>query len=108
MDKALLRLATAVFSIGGLFGVAEDARATAFCTIKRTRDGFVALRAAPSPQGKLLGRMREGDEVMIVEGKKGNWIRVEWYRGQDRHEKGFGKISGKGWAHGKLIGDECG
>ncbi len=88
--------------------MSHPAAATAFCNVRQSADGFVALRAAPDAKAKLVGRMTSKDEVMIGQGKKGAWIEVEWYRGEERFTKGFGHISGKGWVNRKLIEDECG
>ena len=79
-------LATLVV-LGAILPIAAPAHATGFCNIKHTFDGFVALRDRPSPKGKLLGRMKPGDEVLIGLGEKGNWIEVTWWKGQDRFEK---------------------
>jgi hypothetical protein len=93
---------------GGLTLIAQPASATAFCNVKETADGFVALRAAPDAKAKLVGRMSADDEVMIGLGKKGSWVEVNWYRGDERHTKGFGAVSGRGWVNSRLIDEECG
>jgi hypothetical protein len=61
---------------------ATDVQATAFCNLKKTPDGFVALRAGPSPKAKLLHRMRPNDEVLpsSIE-EKGAWVKVTYWRG---------------------------
>jgi hypothetical protein len=84
------------------------ASATSFCQPRQTRDGFVALRSAPEPSAKLVGRMKAEDEVQIGQGRRGEWIEVIWWRGDDRLAKGFDKVAGRGWTHRKLISDECG
>jgi hypothetical protein len=93
---------------GGVTLMSHPAAATLFCNVRQTADGFVALRAAPDANAKLVGRMTSSDEVMIGQGKKGNWIEVSWWRGEERHTKGFGATSGRGWVNRKLIEDECG
>ncbi len=87
---------------------AQRAAATAFCNLKPTADGFVALRAAPAPTAKLIGRMTSRDEVLLGQGEKGDWIEVTWWRGDDRHTKGYDRKAGHGWVNRKLIGEECG
>ena len=92
--------------------MAAPAFATEFCDIKKTRDGFVALRAAPSPSGKLVGKMRVGDEVLyeVTVASKGDWSYVTWWKGS-RFRKGgyeFGKPTARGWVNSKLIKEECG
>lgn len=92
----------------GLLATPREAAATAFCNVKKTADGFVALRAGPAPSARMVGRMKAGDEVMLGQGKKGDWVEVTWYRGDDRHSKGFHAKSGAGWVNRKLIDEECG
>lgn len=98
----------ALLFAGGLLASASTASATAFCSIKSTPDGFVALRAAPSPKAKLIGRMSSDDEVLLGQLRKGAWIEVTWWRGQDRLEKGFHAKSGHGWVNRNLIEEDCG
>lgn len=88
---------------------ALPAAASSFCEVPSTSDGFVALRAGPSKSATLVARMKAGDEVMILEDTepRGRWYRVQWWRGQDRLDKGFEHTSGKGWVHGSLLND-CG
>jgi hypothetical protein len=79
------------------------ASATAFCDIKPTADGFVALRATPSPQGKLIRKLKVGDDVQIDRTRRdrGQWMSV-YYRGPDR------TLEERGWVHSRLVGDVCG
>ncbi len=32
---------------------------------------------------------------------------MTWWRGQDRHEKGYHAIAGKGWVNARLIEEDC-
>ncbi len=101
-------LSGALAILAGLAAFApQQAAATGFCNLKRSPDGFVALRAAPSPTARLIARMRAEDEVLIGLGKKGQWVEVTWWRGQDRHEKGYHAIAGKGWVNARLIEEDC-
>lgn len=84
------------------------ASATSFCIIKKTSDGFVALRSGPGANTRLVAKMKPNDEVMIGLKERGNWMEVTWWRGDDRHIKGFNASSGKGWMHKKLVEEECG
>jgi hypothetical protein len=86
----------------------QPAAATAFCQLKETRDGFVALRSGPSPSAKLVARMKAEDEVLLGENRKGDWIRVTWWRGDDRLTKGHDHVAGRGWVHRRLVAEECG
>ncbi len=100
---------TACLAVLLIIGSAGQAAATGFCEVPSTSDGFVALRKAPSTSAGMMARMKAGDEVMIVgdAAPRGRWFKVYWWRGQDRHEKGFEKPAGTGWVHGSLLKD-CG
>lgn len=87
--------------------VALPASATAFCNIKRTSDGFAALRAAPDANARILARMRYTDEVMLGQGERGPWREVTYWRGQSRHADGGFARGRPGWMHRSLLGD-CG
>jgi len=99
---------------GGVLFAGGAAQATAFCDIPSMPDGFLALRDQPSAKGKLVARMKEGDEVMLntTVADRNGWTRVYWWKGgrfnDDGSFKGSGKASGQGWVSGKLLGDECG
>ena len=83
------------------------ASATGFCHLKQTLDGFVALRAGPSPSARLVGRMNPQDEVLFGLGEKGNWVEATWWRGDDRLNKGYDRIAGKGWVNTRFVEEEC-
>lgn len=101
-------LACAV-TVGAVVALAQPANATLFCNVKKAKDGFVALRAAPSHRARLVGRMKAGDEVQIDLGEKGKWVEVIWWRGDTRvTENGQGPAAGRGWVNGKYLEDECG
>jgi uncharacterized protein YgiM (DUF1202 family) len=108
MNKLYCRLLQAAVIAGLASIMAAETHATAFCNVKSSKDGFVALRQGPSKTARLIGRMRAGDEVMLGLQQKGRWHQVTWYKGEDRHTKGFGAISGKGWVNVALIDEECG
>jgi hypothetical protein len=90
------------------------ASAMVVCWVKKTSDGFVALRAQPSPEGRLIAKMRGGDVVWgdpdsKVKDRNG-WTYVNWVK-KSTHEATGGvtvKIDGKGWVRASLIEDECG
>ena len=103
----LQSLAAAALLAYSAFGILP-ASATTFCTIKQTSDGFVALRAGPGATTRRMARMKANDEVMVGLEERGNWMEVTWWRGEDRHTKGFNASSGKGWMHKKLIEEDCG
>jgi hypothetical protein len=95
----------------GLLSI-TPAAATVFCDVKKSPDGFAALRAKPDPKAKLLARMKFGDEVQAVTTVPGvnNWMYVIWWKGgrfKSGATAGYDKSDGKGWANRKFI-DECG
>jgi hypothetical protein len=79
-----------LFVLFGMLLHVSDARASLFCLIPETADGFVALRAAPGAQSRLILRMKAGDEVQIVEGGRGDWNKVRHWPGDTRLAKGYG------------------
>jgi hypothetical protein len=101
-------LAAAFVIVGASLASTQPASATAYCQLKATKDGFVALRSGPGASSKLVGRMKAEDEVLLGEGRKGDWQQVTWWRGDDRLVKGQDKVAGRGWVHRKLIAEECG
>ena len=101
-----LRFSASMLALG-LCLSAGPAFATQFCMIAKTRDGFVALRDNPSPSGKILARMGPDDEVQLADGRKGDWQRVIYWKGDDRLKRGYDKHTATGWVHRKLISD-CG
>jgi hypothetical protein len=107
MSIKLSRIAAALTLLAGVSLGALPAAATAFCNIKPTADGFVALRAAPSTKARIIARMTADDEVLIGQRRRGKWDEVTWWRGQDRLQKGFGASSGIGWVHRDLL-EVCG
>jgi hypothetical protein len=92
--------------LSGVLAVAilpAHAHATAYCEILPTRDGFVALRDAPGPQGKLIRRMKPGEDVQIdsTARRRGGWMKV-FYAGPDR------TLMQPGWVNRRLVARECG
>jgi hypothetical protein len=83
--------------------VATPAAATSYCEVLPTRDGFVALRDAPGPRGKLIRRMKPGEDVRIdsTVRQRGGWMKV-FYTGPDR------TLALSGWVKRRLVARECG
>jgi len=111
--KHISFLALGAGLIAGALLTAGRAFATEFCDIKPTPDGFIGLRERPDAKGKLVARMKVGDEVMInnIVAEKNGWTRVYWWKGgrfQGQSVRGIEKADGQGWAKSKLIGDACG
>lgn len=83
------------------------------CAVKRTSDGFVALRDGPSTQHPVLGRMRPQELVGLLHPDKddivrsGNWLFVRWYPGTRRTEfqmpDADESTARSGWVHDRLI-----
>lgn len=80
---------SALLALLGLLLHGGDARASLFCIVPETGDGFVALRAAPGAKSRLTLRMKAGDEVQIVEGGHGGWSKVRYWPGDTRLAKGY-------------------
>jgi hypothetical protein len=82
---------------------AVTAHATAYCEVLPTRDGFVALRDAPNANGKLLRRLKTGEDVQIdsTVRERAGWIKVI-FTGEDRTQ------NQPGWVNRRLISRECG
>jgi hypothetical protein len=90
-----------------------SASATLFCEILKTSDGFVALRAEPNPNARLIARMHVGDEVLVDDtpNKPKGWTHFTWWKGgrfKAKHEYGYDKPNAVGWAFDRYVGDTCG
>lgn len=97
---------TALPALLGLLLFGGDARASLFCIVPETGDGFVALRAAPGAKSPLIRRMKAGDEVQIVEGGRGGWSKVRYWPGDTRLAKGYDGFT-EGYAARRFLRD-CG
>lgn len=86
---------------------AAPAQASLFCEVIKTRDNFVALRDAPNPSGKLLARMKQGDEVMLEGDPVGAWTRVTFWPDNNRIEAGEKARTIRGFVNRRLL-DMCG
>ena len=42
-------------------------------------DGFTNVRKSASAKSTVLGKLRNGNEYVVVVGEKGNWYKVEYY-----------------------------
>lgn len=95
-----LRLAM-ILGAGGAWVL--PAHATLFCDVKKTKDGFVALREKPDLTSKVLFKVPFGEDVQIdsTRAEKNGWAPVI-YTGPRR-----GKMI-PGWVRASLIVQECG
>ena len=84
-----------------------SAQASLYGEIVRTRDGFVALRAAPDAKSKLLTRMKSGGEVFLADEQRNGWEKVKYWPANDRITKGESARTLTGWVNRKLV-DACG
>lgn len=96
-------LRPAGLGFAAMLAAASSASATAFCEVKPTPDGFVALRAEPKAGSRLLVQVRGGDDVQIDSTRKARagWMPVI-YRGPARE----GNVVG--WMRASLIARDCG
>lgn len=94
-----------------VLGWSEPARASLYCEIRPTRDGFVALRGGPAVAAPLRERMRPGDEIRLGQRSRGDWVEVAYWRG-GRFANGDaagGPPTAEGWMNRRLIArDSCG
>ena len=112
-----MKAAFLVLAVACAFAVpAGGARAEVFhiCSVRETKDGFVALRSAPKKDAPVIAKMIPGQMTVIdVKNykpvKSGNWVSVSWYPGEvmpDPGEPGYDKVK-RGWMSYELI-DDCG
>lgn len=83
-------------------GVPTNIQAPVYCYVKRTPDGFVALRAGPDPRQRMVTRMRPGEELHIEGSVQGEWRRVHLMRRTGRDDGYFGP-GHEGWMHSRYI-----
>jgi hypothetical protein len=109
--RCALLLAAVV--VGAWLAPASPARATTFCDIRKTSDGFVALRAGPDAKAPLIARMRVGDEVQVRDdiASRGGFMFVTWWKGgrfKVKRAAGYDPPDRDGWVREILIAEECG
>lgn len=94
---------------------AQPASATEFCIVQKSADGYVALRAKPSADSKLLVRAKPGEAVVIQKTAggdqivSGSWLRVMHYPdtvAPQKSDPAF-KLGKAGWMHKRFV-DDCG
>jgi hypothetical protein len=113
MGGAVWRFALAGLLVCTFLVHARPADATIYCSIRKTRVGFVALRAEPNAQARLVARMHVGDEVQphtSVE-RQDDWESVTWWKGgrfKVQLRGGYDPPNGQGWVLQRFIADDCG
>lgn len=106
----IFRLIAAFLLVGLAPSIAEARYA---CAVKRTKDGFVALRQGPSARHAEVGRMKPQELVGLLHPDKddivrsGDWLQVLWYPGTRRtadHIPDVSNAKGRsGWVYDRLI-----
>jgi hypothetical protein len=84
-------------------GAPTHAFAATGCPLKKSPDGFVALRKGPSPTAAIVARLTSKDVVVISNDheQSGAWVYVSKVKG----DGGYGP---SGWVDGHLIdNDKC-
>lgn len=100
--------------LASAFASAAQAEVFHICSVRETKDGYVALRSAPKKDAPVIAKMMPGQMTVIdVKNykpvKSGNWVSVSWYPGEvmpDPGEPGYEKVK-RGWMSYELI-DDCG
>ncbi len=75
-----------------LLAATSAAEARYNCAVKRTPDGFVALRHGPSTQHAMVAKMRPQEMVYLLDPvteeivRSGDWLKVRWFPGTRRTE----------------------
>jgi hypothetical protein len=83
-------------------GAPTQAFATTGCPLKKTPDGFVALRTGPSQTAPIVAHLSSKDVVLISNDheQSGEWVYAK--------VKGDGGYGPSGWVNGRLIdNDKC-
>ena len=112
MKIASITLAAAL-GCGGVTGAAQ-AEVFHICSARQTKDGYVALRAAPNKDAALVAKMVPGQMIVLdvkdyKPVKRGGWVSVSWFPGEvmpDKGEDGYDKVR-RGWMSHELV-DDCG
>lgn len=83
------------------------------CAVKRTADGFVALRAGPSSRHPIVAKMRPEELVGIMHPdtedlkRSGDWLWGRWYPGTrrtaDHIPEGNPATAREGWVYDRLL-----
>lgn len=96
-----------------LVAASTMAEARYACAVKRTPDGFVALREGPSTRHKVVARMRPHELVGIMHPetedlkRSGDWLWGRWHPGTrrtaDHIPEGNEATAREGWVYDRLI-----
>lgn len=58
---------------------AEESSSTEIRLYSNAYDGYTNVRQSPTSKSKALGKLRNGNEYVVLVGEEGNWYEVEYY-----------------------------
>lgn len=100
------RRLAALLVMGCLFP--EAARASLYCEIVATADGFAAVRSAPSRSARIVRKHPQGELILLDDMRKPPANAKEW-QAVSIEAVGTKRIVARGWLHKSLIKpDSCG
>jgi hypothetical protein len=96
------------------FALSAPAQSRYACAVKRTADGYVALRQGPSARHPEVGKMKPQEFVGLLHPpdyndivRKGDWLFVRWSPGTRRTADSIPNVDEAkqiaGWVRDKLI-----
>jgi hypothetical protein len=110
-DDVMLRAIIPALTL--LVAATATAEARYACAVKRTPDGFVALREGPSASHKMVARMRPQEMVHIMHPetedvkRSGDWLWARWFPGTKRTAfhtpTGDERTARTGWVYDRLF-----
>ena len=59
--------------------VTQEVTSTEDRVYSNSYDGYTNVRKSPSSKGEVLGKLRNGNEYVVVIGEVDNWLEVEYY-----------------------------
>ncbi len=77
------------------------------CQLAVTPQGFVALRAAPRTDARLVARLHRGDEVAVVNDHRrvAGWSEVDAWRGPIPYDRSTAGGVRHGWVRTRFLVD---
>jgi hypothetical protein len=102
-----------LLTAAGWLATADQASARYLCEALPTDDGFVALRAAPSPKGFVITRMRPGNAISLLHPpgyddlvRSGSWLFVAYFPSVSDIPDEARDEAVRGWVAERLL--DCG
>jgi hypothetical protein len=106
-------LCATLVAAAGSIAAPQDVSAGYLCDVKPTDDGFVALRAAPSPKGFVITRMRPGNAINLLHPpdyddlvRSGSWLFVAYFPSVSDIPDEARDEAVRGWVAERLL--DCG